>query len=147
MTCTIIGVWGKANTGKSTTLALLGAKLICAGATTDNNINHTEYRAIFKYHSATIGLQTYGDYARAVREGLSYFNKQCDILVMASRSSGGTMAELQAYAQNHGYRLIWVTPLQLEGAQPKGSVAVGALKDYSARQLLQMVDDMIAVPL
>ncbi|GAB5526272.1 MAG: hypothetical protein Roseis2KO_41440 [Roseivirga sp.] len=144
MTRTIIGVWGKANTGKTTTLALLGHQLISAGATTGNNINHTDYQAIFQYKSATVGLQTYGDYAKVVREGLLYLGTQCDVLVMATRSLGYSVKELQDYAKRHGYRLIWATPLQLEGAQPKGSAAVRSLKDYSAEQLLKMVDDIIA---
>lgn len=143
MTRTIIGLWGRSDIGKSTTLSRLGSLLSKNGEVLNGNLSEPDYRATIEYGSKLIGIQTFGDYPTAVADGLNHFKTSCDLLVMATRSSGGTVTQLQAFAKKHHYRLIWATPLELEGSYAKGHPLVKSMKDYSAAQLAQMIDDII----
>lgn len=137
---TILGLYGTANVGKSTTLAALGHLLLAAGATTRNKIDFADYRAVFHYRGIVICLQTYGDFEGVVLEGLAYFEKEpWDILIMASKSRGATSARLSEFARKENARLIWGTPLISED----GKSDISTLKKSGARQLLRLMDEWI----
>ena len=142
---TIIGLWGTANVGKTMTLGALGKKLLEAGATTNNNIDFKEYRAIIQYKGKVIGLQTYGDHASVVEEGLEYFNKhQCEMIIMAAKSYGATTDLIINYASTFGYGILWFAPIQLEGNYSRESEELKRVKQYAAQQLLQAINDLIS---
>lgn len=140
MNKTIIALSGTANIGKSMTLARLGRQLKAAGATTTNNIGHNDYRAIFQYQNLTVGLQTYGDTAQLITQGLDVFSQhQCDIIAIAAKGYGATNTVIDNFSNQNGYRLIWSRPYVVWD----GSISEDAIKNYSASHLLLMINDII----
>jgi len=138
---TIIAVSGTANVGKSMTLARLGRQLVAVGATTATNVSGKDYNANFTYKTKTIGIQTYGDATRLVKNGLDGFlTMNCDIIAIASKGYGGTVKEIEKFANTNGYRVIWTKPYCVWD----GSISDNDIKDYSASHLKFMLDDIIS---
>lgn len=138
---TIIGVWGTANVGKSMTIANLGRLIQTAGGVTTANITAEDYQAIFEYLGHNIGVQTYGDIGRVVREGLAFFLAgNCDVIVIASKGYGETVHRIGEFAGDNGYRIIWTTPFEVRD----GLTGVSDIKAYGATHLLQVVNDLIS---
>ena len=139
---TIIGVWGTANKGKSTTIRTLGRNLKNNGAQTENDVEkYNEYQAVFDYRGIKVGLQTYGDVASLVEEGLEELElKGSDIIVIATKSYGRTVDHLGEFAGIHDYRVLWVTPIEIYNVE-EGEIH--QMKYYSASQLEVMINDII----
>jgi Mrp family chromosome partitioning ATPase len=137
---TIIVSSGKANVGKSMTLSRLGEQLSIAGATTMQSFPKKDYHAYFNYKSKEIGIQTYGDTEKLVKDGLKAFNsKSCGIIVIASKGFGATVKAIESFAKANDYRVLWTTPYRVWD----GSISESDTKDYSASHLKMMVDDVI----
>ncbi len=139
---TIIVVSGKTNTGKTKTLSKLCHCIEAAGGNTSNNIHkHKDYLAWFNYSQTVVGVQTYGDRLRDVENGLAALIKhQCEIIVIASRSQGATIRHIMSFAKMHGFRPIRTTTNRVKA----DSIPYEDMNSYTSRQLLSMVDDIIA---
>ena len=138
---TIIGLKGKANVGKSMTLSRLGRQLRNAGGVTQDDIDKSEYWAVFEYQGVKIGVQTYGDHVNDVSAGIAGFlDRQCAIIVTASKTTGDTVDHLNQVAGTNGYRIIWARPYEVGD----GSIAVEVIKEYGASHLLRMINDIIS---
>lgn len=138
---TIIGIYGTANVGKSTTLRSLGSQLVSSGATTTDNMRTWEYRAVFNYLQTKLGLQTFGDHFTLVEEGLNHFlNNHCDLIVIATKRYGDTIDTVGAFAGDNGYRIIWIAPYEVRD----GSIETQVIKDYSASHILLTINDIIS---
>lgn len=85
----IISLWGKADIGKTTTLTLLYNTLL--QDTTFLNIIKTpegicDFYAIFIYKGKKLGLTTYGDNKKCLKNSFDAFiENKCDIVICASR--------------------------------------------------------------
>lgn len=141
MNKTLIALKGTANVGKSMTLSKLGRKIRAAGGLTNEEIDRREYWAIFDYKNSLIGIQTYGDHVNDVSAGIKGFlQRQCDVIISASKIRGATINHLSQIAITNSYRLLSVRPIEVND----GSIDIDTIKDYGADQLLIMIDDIIA---
>ena len=104
----IIGLYGKANSGKSSTLNLLIDHFIDlrddVKPTSYGNKDRVEK---FEYNDKTIGIATGGDSGEIVRENFEII-KDCEILVMATRCSGKSSGELYNIALSSGVKIEWL---------------------------------------
>jgi len=138
---TIIAVSGTANIGKSMTISSLGRQIVATGGTTLDDVTTNDYRAITKYLSKIIGVQTYGDTEGLVQSGLdALLNHNCDIIVIASKVYGALVNAIGAFAGANGYRLIWTSPYEVRDS----SIPTVTIKDYGASHLLLMINDIIS---
>lgn len=137
---TIIVVSGKGNIGKSMTLSRLGEQLYKSGATTSQTFPAKDYHAYLQYKGKKMGVQTYGDTERLVKDGLNAFNtKGCDIIAIASKGFGATVKAIESFAKANDYRVVWTTPYRVWD----GSISESDTKDYAASHLKMMVDDVL----
>lgn len=136
---TIIVLHETANQGKSMTLSELGRILFKNKATTKDEINKSEYRAILTYKNCQIGIQTYGDNEWLIMEGLDAL-KKCDIIVIPAKRFGATHTTLNQFANKQSYRVIWAAPYKVWD----GSIGVDEIKRYSASHIKFMIDDIIS---
>jgi hypothetical protein len=138
---TIIGLQGTANIGKSMTLIRFGHQLLnTPGVYTADNLYDKDYRAVFNFKNITIGLQTYGDSAHLVNQGLTYFQEnKCDIILITSKGFGATTDLITEYASTKNFRLIWTRPYTCWD----NSISENEIKNYAAKHLLLLVNDII----
>ncbi|WP_207494512.1 hypothetical protein [Aridibaculum aurantiacum] len=123
------------------TLARLGRQLGDAGASTLDDITRGEYRAVFNYQGRRIGIQTFGDTENVVNAGLNHFlDNSCQIIAIASKRYGQTIARLDAFANVNNFRIIWVAPYEVRD----DSISTNTIKEYCASHLLLMIDDVIS---
>lgn len=90
----VIALFGKGGIGKTTTLNLL--------INPDNPITDgKDHRRTFTYKGKTISITTPGDNETEVKKNIQYVqDKNCDILVTASRTWGQTVTELENFSKN-----------------------------------------------
>lgn len=137
---TIIAVSGTADVGKSMTLTRLGRQLLTNGGITIEDLTPNEYRAVFEYAGATVGVQTYGDSDQVVREGLDIFlEEKCQVIAMACKRYGATALRIENFARQNDFRVIWTSPYQVWD----NSITVDVIKSTSARHLRFMIDEII----
>lgn len=93
----VIALYGVANTGKTTTLNLLNNLINPDNPITDGK----DHRRTFTYKGKTISITTPGDNETEVKKNIQYIqDKNCDILVTASRTWGQTVTELENFSKN-----------------------------------------------
>ncbi|OAV63517.1 hypothetical protein Barb6XT_03130 [Bacteroidales bacterium Barb6XT] len=110
----VIGLWGVASTGKTTTLNLLIDLLEVA--TTDCPMptpqpERVERRKAFIYNGFKIGIATGGDTDDIVKENCAFFDdEKCDIVFSATRKryDSGSHIELTNYAERFGLSVTWI---------------------------------------
>lgn len=138
---TIIGLKGTANVGKSMTLSSLGRQLRNARGITSVDVTRGDYWAVFDYQGKKVGIQTYGDHVSHVRSGVTGFlNERCDIIVIASKTTGATLNHVNQVATTNDYRVFWARPYEVRDR----SIPVEDMKEYCANHLRLMIDDIIS---
>ncbi len=106
----IIGLYGRANVGKTSTLNLLIDLLKvqttgCAMAPPQA----LERKMIFTYKGFIIGIGTAGDTYEEVAANCDFFDaNNCDIVFSATRTRGGSCRELNKLAHKHSLSTIWI---------------------------------------
>ena len=111
---TIIGIYGTANVGKSMTLSSLGRQYVSIGASTHDDVSKGDYRAVLEHLNHKIGIQSFGDLEKFVKEGLDVFlNSQCDLIYIASKNYGKTRDCIGSFARKYGFRVIWIAPFEV----------------------------------
>jgi hypothetical protein len=93
----VIALFGKGGIGKTTTLNLLNNLINPDNPITDGK----DHRRTFTYKGKTISITTPGDNETEVKKNIQYVqDKNCDILVTASRTWGQTVTELENFSKN-----------------------------------------------
>lgn len=93
----VIALVGKGGIGKTTTLNLLNNLINPDNPITDGK----DHRRTFTYKDKTISITTPGDNETEVKKNIQYVqDKNCDILVTASRTWGQTVTELENFSKN-----------------------------------------------
>jgi hypothetical protein len=93
----VIALFGKGGIGKTTTLNLLNNLINPDNPITDGK----DHRRTFTYKGKTISITTPGDNETEVKKNIQYVqDKNCDILVTASRTRGQTVTELENFSKN-----------------------------------------------
>lgn len=104
----IIALYGRSNTGKTTTLNYLIGFLDENLEIDDNSLTNNRKKVIY-YKNKKIAVTTPGDNKSELKKNIEYFkNKDCDILVTATRTKGATREELKKYAQDIKTEIIWI---------------------------------------
>ena len=99
----IIGLWGPGGKGKSTTLNLLIELL---GGTRRKG----DQRVRLTHREKKIAITTYGDDKWQLQRNIDFFNEEsCDIYVTATRTSGGSVVELEKFEKKIGAETIWIS--------------------------------------
>ena len=100
---TIIALYRRANTGKSTTLNYLIALL------KGQEVDFKDKREIVYYGSKKIAVTTLGDNADEIKKNIEFFEKEdCDILVTATRSKGKPTNIIYKYHKDINAELKWL---------------------------------------
>lgn len=98
----IIGLYGRENSGKTTTLNLL-IELLGREGQEDNPVSIDDYRG------KTIVITPGGDDEEVIRKNLEAFKKAGgDILVIASRTQGQTTIPLSDYIGGNSEDITWI---------------------------------------
>lgn len=92
-------IFGRADSGKSTTLRLAFEKFLYwavkskSGVTVEYlYITEKDVAAVIKFEKISIGIVSRGDTGKQVNEGLNFFKKhKCKIVVCATRTKGGSL--------------------------------------------------------
>lgn len=104
----ITALYGRSNTGKTTTLNYLIGFLDENLEIDDNSLTNNRKEVIY-YKNKKIAVTTPGDNKSELKKNIEYFkNKDCDILVTATRTKGATREELKKYAQDIKTEIIWI---------------------------------------
>lgn len=107
----IIGLYGRANCGKSSTLK----KLIqifeeCPNAHKEEKFEefNGDFRITFTFKDKCVCVATGGDDKSIIEENCNYFkNNKFDIAISATRAAGGTCDSLNDFATEHNGKMIW----------------------------------------
>ena len=99
----IIALYGPENTGKTTTLNFLIELL---GGIKRNG----DQRVRLTYREKKIAITTYGDDKWQLQRNVAFFDgESCDIYVTATRTSGGSVVELEKFEKKIGVEIIWIS--------------------------------------
>lgn len=141
----IIGLYGAANCGKTTTLKKLHDELIKQGGTELKLIQSkgSDYRTIIKYKENIIGIGTSGDDGCTVQENCLFFDKyDCDIAISATRTRGNSVGVLDNYSEEKKLgkdKIIWIkqdSALLVNGEEEADKAQV--------REIIAKIDELIA---
>lgn len=122
----IIGLWGAGNKGKTTTLNMLIEWYF-----ENSNMNivedidmETDRFVALTWKGTRIVICTAGDYWESEEENIAFFKEQnADICVAASRTKGGSVDKLEAFAKRQGIEIDWIekTYAETEKEQAKAN--------------------------
>lgn len=105
----IIGLYGHSNCGKTQTLNFLREMLRQKGESLSKNAPHQDDEPeTFLYHGKVVCVAPGGDNEECIKANIRYFTeKQCDIAISASRTKGGGVNALNAFALQQGTTVDW----------------------------------------
>lgn len=104
----IFGLWGAANRGKTTTLNIL-VDLLSQVSDSYSVQRFYESRAWFLINGIKIGVCTPGDNQTEIKENIKFFTKnECEIIVTATRTKGGSVDEVEFFKNEHNAELVWI---------------------------------------
>ena len=121
----IIGLYASSNKGKSTTLnKLIDLLEVVADNYEIVRINNESY-AWFELYGKKVVVCTKGDYGQIIQENVVFAKKyEYDIFVTATRTKGGTTAEITGFAERDGAELVWI---QKEDDEAKNNLIASEL--------------------
>ena len=99
----VIALYGPGRKGKTTTLNLLIGLLGGTRKEVDRRLRLT-------YGGKRIAIATYGDDKWQLQKNDAFFAEEsCDIYVTATRTSGGSVVELEKFEKKIGAEIIWIS--------------------------------------
>lgn len=105
----IIGLFGKANQGKTTTLKQVMERLEERGGEITEKIRVNDipdWHVVIKYEGKKICIATGGDNPNAILKNCDFFDKHNpDVAVSAVRTKGNPRAELIKYAEKQNAQI------------------------------------------
>ncbi|AEE15851.1 ATP-binding protein [Treponema brennaborense] len=123
----VIGLYGRSNCGKTSTLNLLIDLLEekttgCKKPSPQNNV--CDRRETISFNGKIVSICTAGDNENQLNENIKYFNKtNPDVAVSATRTSGKTCTELKQYATKQSCDVDWIKKIYSSiGAENKDNL-------------------------
>lgn len=105
---TIIALYRRANTGKTTTLNHL-IRLLDKSKEGEELSLTKDRRVVISYDNKSIAVTTQGDNKNELDKNIKFFeDKGCDILVTATRSRGQTTGAIYNYHKEINAKLKWI---------------------------------------
>lgn len=105
-------LYGTANTGKSTTLRNLAMQIFKnfpENLIYFENIGGIDYIAVWQNENIRLGIYSGGDRKDIVFRNLSLlFDYQCNHIIGATRTKGGTCDVIEVYAQLFSKQINWI---------------------------------------
>lgn len=137
----IIGLFAKANQGKTTTLNQVIERLEEKGGEVIEKIEEqrakgdSDLRVSIKYKEKLICIATGGDPGKGVPNNCAFFKKHNpDIAISATRTKGATCAELTKFAKEQNAKIIWI-----------GKNSSGAMQDEKIQTELNKIDTYLVL--
>jgi hypothetical protein len=138
---TIIVIRGSGNTGKTTAIKRVYALRPQTWQTVVYREPDKDIVATIQYHQKLIGISSFGDECKTQIEFVqNLIDANCEVILTASRSSGGRLTDLEALAAQHGYEVIWKLP------NNKGNVNLSQMphiNDAYARALINLIEQLL----
>lgn len=104
----IIALYGCADTGKTHTLNHLIGLLDKTKEVYGDDLAK-DGRAFIPYGNKKIAVTTWGDNGDELKKNIEFFEEgNCDILVTATRTRGGSSKNLNDYASENGIKIVWI---------------------------------------
>ncbi len=104
----IIALYRRANTGKTNTLNHLIGLLDKTQEVYGDDLAK-DRRVSIAYGNKEIAVTTWGDNGNELNENIKFFEEgNCDILVTATRTWGGSSEKLNDYASKNGIKIVWI---------------------------------------
>lgn len=113
----LVCVWGSANYGKTSAIIEFDRILNANYASNIQQIRSLgnspdDIQRIYRIGKLTIGIESQGDPNSRQKTSLTLFGKnKCDIIFCASRSKGGTVANVDNFCKRNGYDCFWISTL------------------------------------
>ncbi|MCE2734576.1 MAG: hypothetical protein ACOVOF_00655, partial [Chryseotalea sp.] len=142
----ILANWGHAQQGKSDTLKRVAQKILTQfkNAVSDPvTVNFkNDITLIITINNTKIGIESHGDPGSILPKSLKCFSeKNCDIIICSTRTSGETVHIVNKIADAHQYYVIWVTNYRSENKNHQ------ELNDLSANHIVDMIQRLMLVQL
>ncbi|MCD7714064.1 MAG: hypothetical protein LUI08_03940 [Prevotella sp.] len=106
----IIGLRGRANTGKTWTLCIL-KDLITIGEVSEENKIHAhrrDFREVLRYKGKNVAITSYGDSQIIMEKNIKFLRgHDWDFAISATRTRGKTVTLLTDYAHELGIEPYW----------------------------------------
>ncbi len=139
---TLIQIWGKAGSGKTTTIKIIRQELEKKYI----NVHHTyslpdgEIYEIFNCNGLVIGVSSMGDVlATYLRNHLNDCFLQCDIIIAASRVYNDVSNYLSSEAKKHNFRLVKATNYRINDVRS----VQDEFSQESAKHIVELIDKII----
>ena len=110
----IIVLYGAANRGKTTTLKILMGLLTLVSESYDVWQETDDAWGRFVVNDRKVSICTSGDNEYVVKDNIKNY-KDCDIFVSASRTKGGSVNEIEKFAEKKKVEIDWVEKVDDEG--------------------------------
>lgn len=139
---TLIQIWGKAGSGKTTTIKIIRQELEKKYI----NVHHTyslpkgEIYEIFNCNGFVVGVSSMGDIlAPHLRSHLNDCFLQCDIIIAASRVYNSVDSFLRKEAKNNNFRLIKATNYKINDVR----LVQDEFSQESAKHIVELIDKIM----
>ena len=109
----IIVLWGKHDSGKTTTIKFLRDILLKRGVNETKIVDEYDFISVFYFQDKKVGVISGGDTKEILTGNFGELPNDCDIIICPSRTKGGTVQYLEelVFSQKD---LIWVKKAEIK---------------------------------
>lgn len=109
----IIALWGKHDSGKTTTIQFLRDILLKRGAKEEKIVDEYDFISVFDFQDKKVGVISGGDTKDILTGNFGKLPNDCDVVMCPSRTKGETVQYLEelVFSQED---LIWVKKAEIK---------------------------------
>lgn len=114
MNKTIFALQGPGNAGKTTTIRM--AYMMCRPSDTpvcDDFVADDDFICTLNLNGVKVGFASGGDWPSAVKGALDKL-VECQIIVCATRTRGGTVTEVNKFTRKHECKTYWIRQCRID---------------------------------
>lgn len=109
----IIALWGKHDSGKTTTIHFLRDILLKRGANETKIVDEYDFISVFDFQDKKVGVISGGDTKEILTGNFGKLPNDCDVVICPSRTKGETVHYLEKLVFNQE-DLIWVKKARIK---------------------------------